>query len=181
MLGTQRKNLACRRGRHAFTLVEAVVVICVLALLASGSLMMLSGPLRKASRQGTVVQLIDVHHWARRHSARQPATMVLDLSGQRVAVISEDVRAPAGASVEFGEHTQLKKVILDGAVLESGKVKVTYVGGGSPTYAMLLTGSTRAGKWILVCGPTGQTKVYSGDESIEGPLVDWLAQWANAY
>ncbi|MEZ6137054.1 MAG: type II secretion system protein [Pirellulaceae bacterium] len=157
--------------RLALSLIEIVIVLSILALLASGSMLLLSGTLRSAAQQGLLTEFIDLHTWTRDHSSTRVIEMQFDFEAQQISV-QERVIAFSGSS-------RLSSVIINGAVLESRSIQVPYHHERSSTYAVLFSDESNLGMWVLVCGPSGEIEVFENKPGMQEQITYWTAQWSN--
>lgn len=177
----------CFRG---FTLVELIAVICIISLLASGSMWLLTASLKRAEQQQAAMHLVELHRSMIAHNRTGRSTLNFDLERGEVNPVvsvggssegrSGEGRFAVDKIVSIGKVTiDLQKIMLEGAVLEGGQVEIDYNNGGSQSYAVLIRLGTKAGKWMVVCGPSGRIELYDDAPEREAALVRWFSQWAN--
>jgi hypothetical protein len=84
-------------------------------------------------------------------------------------------------TIELSDSLRLLKVIIDGAVLESGKASVEYQRGGCKTHALLLGTKNGRNRWFVFSGATENMRIIDDEETTESRLVFWMAQWSHAH
>ena len=156
----------------AFTLIETMVAVILLALLVGAATLTFTGPIRRAQFSQSLEQLryldASTRDFARRSG--RDATIVFDLAdntlGRRVGRSNglvfraqipaplhiDDVWTPAGRR-DYGE------VAIPVSPL-----------GLSETYAVKLTGPDGLQQWILVAGFGGEIRTLNDDREIESIL-----------
>lgn len=170
-------DLTLSSNRNGFTLVEVVVVICVLSIFASCGMLLLTNMLKRAEYESKSGELLTVDKWCRLHSQGSRATLRIDLTQQLVSAATQGLPVETMPPLSLNVY----RVVVDGAVFDTGIVNIEYHSGGSGTFAVLTKTPARQGKWAIFCGPTGQVQALSNDDSTEKKLVDWLAKWAHAH
>ena len=166
------------RTRRAFTLVEAMVVICLLGLFASSSLLLLSGPMKRAQHQAAYSELTAIDEWARVHSRRGSVTLRVDLGNQFVEafVIS---RTNERSVLKLPPGLQVTEVLVGGVARDSGTVELSYANGGCPTHALLIASASGQHNWTVIGGPTGERYLVKNDELAEKQLRAWFTHWTH--
>jgi prepilin-type N-terminal cleavage/methylation domain-containing protein len=169
---------ALRRSSRAFTLIELMVVILILAFAASVVYPRLSGGLIERERLRTSVnQLAAVAAHGRDQSAatQQPLVLTLDMDrGEyRLAEASQDdaaVGAGSGVHGALAEGVTFRSVRLVGRLEQPGKIvrlRFTPEGWADPAIIQL-AGSDGVVNSIVVTAPAGRVETYpsavSGDE-----------------
>ena len=71
--------------KQGFSLLEAIAVICLMSILASGSVLFLSRPLSQARNNGSLRDVLNLHRRASRECRNNPIMLSFDLQRQRVA------------------------------------------------------------------------------------------------
>lgn len=165
----------CSRG---FTLVEAMVVMCILGLMASGAMVVLSGPMKRAKHQAVLAELADLDRWARMHSRRDAVKLRFDLRAQRIEAVAE-VNTIAARVVNLPGGTRVNEVLVGAIAHDAGLVELTYHDGGGPTHAILVSSPSRKSTWTVVSGPTGQQFIVNNDENAAKELRNWFTKWTH--
>ena len=156
---------AARPGARAFTLIETLAVIALLAILTAAAVVSLSGTRRAARAEDAIERLM-----AFDRTTRDAARRVGRASGLRF----ELNRARVGRTNAEGEPTPLAlegarvtRVIVRGESIGYGEVVVPFSDRGqSPSYAVLL--SAQAGeRWVAFAGLTGQAFVVSDERDVQ--------------
>lgn len=166
------------RYRRGFSLIEALVVVSVLGLLASGAMLVLSGPLQRAKQQSMLTELAALDEWSRVHSRRGRVEMQFDLSAQTVSVGAPS-RPSEGKLVPLGAGLRIAEVLIRGTARDSGVVELRYAAGGCPTHALLMRSRTGQPTWTIVSGPTGERYRLKSDEEVDKQLRAWFTYWTH--
>ncbi len=161
---------------QGFTLVEAIAVICLISIFASGSALILSGSLSQARNKASVRGVMNLHQMARRESREKAVSVDFDLDRQAIALRTN---GSVVQTLELPESVRISKLAVNGAMLEARGQSVKYRSGGCETYAILVGSVNGRKKWYVLCGATGNVEVIDDEESTEAKLAQWLAQWAN--
>ena len=70
--------------KQGFTLVEAIAVICIVSILASGSILLLGGSLRSAGQKASVSNILNLVERSRRESMWSEVELRYDLQNQSI-------------------------------------------------------------------------------------------------
>ena len=124
--------------RPSFTLVELVVVLIVLAMLASAVTVSLAGPIRRARLMETLDRVVSLDAEARLIARRTAAGAVLKFEADS-AVIEGGRRERWRASVQ----------------VDAGPVVVIAPSGQSTSYAVRVS-TGEVSRWLVVLGLSGQ-------------------------
>ena len=144
-------------GRRAFTLVEVMVAVLILALVSTAAALSFSHPLDVARLDDACrdVQQFDAATRELARSTGKPVRMTFDLSGDLVR--RQGGRA-ADAEARFALPTaiQLTEVRVEGEAFATGAVQVDASPlGWTRSYAVRFT--ARSGeRWLLISGVSGQ-------------------------
>jgi prepilin-type N-terminal cleavage/methylation domain-containing protein len=152
----------------AFTLIELMLAVLLLALLTSAAALSFSAPLRAARAQDAIAQLREFDQSARRAAiaSGRAVRMVFDLSdasllrrdGPQLDQRRAQTALPHGFRVDevrIGEHREsVGEALVDISPL-----------GLSRTYALHVVGSS-FDQWLLVAGMSGEVKAISDEAEI---------------
>jgi type II secretion system protein H len=167
-----------RRSSPAFTLIELMVVILIIAFAASVVYPRLSGGLLERERLRTSVnQLAAVAVQGRDQAAatQRPLVLTLDMdrSAYRLADASQDetaVSGGAGLHGELAEGVTFRSVRLTGRLDQPGKIvrlRFTPEGWADPAIIQLV-GANGVVNSIVITAPAGRVETFasavSGDE-----------------
>jgi type II secretory pathway pseudopilin PulG len=141
--------------RRAFTLIEAVLILAVMALLAAGVTVSLAGAGRVASADDVADAYAAFDRTTREAARRLGRTPELRFDLNRGTVRRADgERDPAGLVLR-GDF-RVTRVVMRGDDLRSGEVAVPVSARGqTPSYAVLLAGPA-GHRWVVFAGLTGQ-------------------------
>jgi prepilin-type N-terminal cleavage/methylation domain-containing protein len=171
------------RPRRAFTLIEILVVVAVMALLVGSVALSFTGPLHRARTVEAIEQVKYLDASSRQFAKRfgRGVELVFDLSegtmerrggggggsggggagGDREATFTATVASPL----------QLAAVYTAGRKLEYGQAKIPVSPLGlCETYAVKLTGPDAQQKWVLVTGLGGEVITFNDDAQVEAIL-----------
>lgn len=163
--------------RFAFSLIELIAVLCILAISASGTLFLFSGFLSGANARSAQIDIEQLHHWARESSATGSVKMRFNLDAQAIAAKALDGREK---QLILGAELQLIALLSDGARQEKGQFSVNYMSGGCRTYALVFRStSSNEESCLLVCGPSGVVHEIRQNRHA-ADIQNRLAIWANA-
>lgn len=156
--------------RSAFTLIELVVVMVVLAILSSLAVFSLAATADRyqLSRAAEIVEMFDARARRDARSSQQPLQAVVDRGRGRLQVNSsgttEDATFRLPARVEISE-IRLQRQLAVGKRVE---IDVSSEG-RCPTYAVAL----RRGKltrWLVILGQTGQVIPLENEGEVDAIL-----------
>ncbi len=165
-----------RLRAQAFSLVEAIAFICIISILASGSMLILSGTLSHARIRASVRVLLNLHQKARRESRETTSLVCFDLDRQEIEFQANgrvDQKFVLPASV------RITKLAVGGAVFDLKQQRIDYRNGGCETYAILVGSVSARKKWYVFNGSTDNVEVFDDEETTEASLVQWQTRWAN--
>jgi prepilin-type N-terminal cleavage/methylation domain-containing protein len=152
--------------RRAFTLIETLIVIALMAVLGTAAAISLSGAARSARVEDVVDQFVahdrSTREMARRF-ARSPALRVElnrgsihRLDGERDAV-----------QLLLGGRMRVTRLIVRGQSVRFGEMTVPFSNRGqSPSYAVLLSGPPGE-RWVAFAGLTGQAMVLTDERDVQ--------------
>ncbi len=158
-----------RRRDRAFTLVELLAVLLLMALLATAVTLSLKGVLRDAELRNAASQLIQFDRLAREQARRSNRPSQLHFEPQARRVRSVDVRTqkaqgrelqlPAGVSIEQVRTAWQARDDIDVVVPCSAR-------GQTGSYAVLLRGAGQRRLWLVVTGLSGTTETERDDHTV---------------
>jgi prepilin-type N-terminal cleavage/methylation domain-containing protein len=160
--------MAARSSARAFTLIETLAVIVLLAVLTAAAAVSLSATRRAAGAEDAVERLIAFDRTTRdaaRRLGRSPA-LRFELNRGRVSRAIDDGNA---TPVAF-EGSRVTRVIVRGESVGYGEVVVPFSDRGqSPSYAVLLSGPAGQ-RWVAFAGLTGQAFVVADERDVQDIL-----------
>jgi prepilin-type N-terminal cleavage/methylation domain-containing protein len=153
---------------RAFTLIEMLVVIALLAILATAATVSLRAATRAANIGDAVEQFVAIDQGTREVAYRfnrQP-TLRFDLNHGTVRRIGDSDGATASPLV-LGSGVRVSRVAFDGHTIGYGNVDVGFsIRGQSPTYAVQLTSASGESRWVALAGLTGQPLVLRNESDV---------------
>lgn len=162
--------------RIGFSLIELLVVMAILGLLASGSMLVLSGFVRRAESLTSRESIKNLVLWARIHSNSGPVTVVFDLDDQIVLVSATN----SGISRRLRTKGQFRisGCISGNNFQQDGKISISFEQGLGQSFAICIKqqkNKSERVKWILFCGLTGEIYEIENESGMSGALRIWLS------
>ena len=163
-----------RRPRHwrAFTLIEAIVVVTVMALLAAAVTVSLAGAARVASAEDVADAYAAFDRTTREAARRLGRTPELRFELNRGTVSRVDgERSPTKLALRGG--FRVTRVLVRGRDARSGEIAIPISARGqTPTYAVLLAGPNGDDeRWVVFAGLTGQSTVLRHERDVQDILA----------
>lgn len=164
---TMRK---CRwRGRYAFTLIELVIVIVIMAILSTLAVLSLRGTMDRymLSRAAETIERFDAR--ARRDASllRQPIRAAIDRNRKRLTI---DTSRTDNAQYRLPRRVEVGKIRLGRRVTVGNRFEIQFSRrGASPTYAVELRRGDMS-QWLLVLGTSGQVVPLSSEGEVDAIL-----------
>lgn len=167
-----RKSDAIRR-RRAFTLIEAIVVVTLMAVLAVA----VTVSLRSAGQAARIEDVADAYtafdrttREAARRFGRTPEIR-FELNRGTVRRVVDDERDPVTLALRGGFRVTRVVVGGGGRDARSGEIAVPVSARGqTPSYAVLLAGPGGE-RWVMFAGLTGQPSVINNEREIHDILA----------
>jgi prepilin-type N-terminal cleavage/methylation domain-containing protein len=157
-----------RRQRYAFTLIELMLAVLLLALLTSAAALSFSQPIRAARSHDAIEQLRSFDATARQAAVSSGGAVRLAFDLGAGTLVRRDDRGrqlrfqstlPSGFRVDqvrIGDHkTSSGQALVDVSPL-----------GASRTYALHLRGPS-TDQWLLVAGMSGQMTIVSNESTLD--------------
>jgi prepilin-type N-terminal cleavage/methylation domain-containing protein len=171
-----------RRIVRAFTLIETLAVIALLAIITAAVAVSLSGARRSADLDGVAERLIAYDRGTRdiaRRFGKQPSLRFELNRGTLQRLIDTDASGNRVTPLAIG-GARVAKLIVRGESVGYGEASVPFSDGGrSPSYAVLLT--NKAGqRWVAFAGLTGQAFVLGDERQVQNILSGTEASAARA-
>ena len=155
------------RFTAAFTLLEMIVTLALLAVLAPVVTVSLAGPRRAARAQDAADEILNydrlAREWCRRFGRPGGITFNLDRRTVRRVMAGESDSSPQPAALHLPGGFRIARLVSAGRSQEAGEVMLPCSARGqTPSYAVLLAGAEGAQQWIVVAGLSGKA-VTAGD------------------
>lgn len=148
--------------RRAFSLIEAVLVLALMALLMGGATLVLRGRLSSERLGDAVGRLVEFDRVTREvaQSQTRKCELRFDLN------VGTLTRA-AGAIFNPGGAYRISRVRTDAGLSQAGELSIPFSRRGqSPTYAMMLESKTQR-QWIVVAGMTGKSVLIQDEHELD--------------
>ena len=150
--------------RRAFTLIETVVVVSIMALLTSAVALSFNGPIQSTRARDAINQVQSLDSSARTYAKRfgKDVEIVFDVSQNRLLrregkdkEVSYDAPLPRGCRIE--------RLRIGGRIIDSGEAAIACSTMGlTRSYTLHLVGP-KLDRWISVAGLTGEMTVTADD------------------
>lgn len=160
--------------RKAFTLIELVAVLAIVALLTAGVSLSLKGALRDAEAEDAAGRLAAFDALARQEARRFNRPSELHVDPRAGSVWRRDVlpsggdgvpratlRLPPGVAIEEVFTARGRSRAGDGVTIACS------ARGQTASYAVLFSGPGGRRRWILFAGITGQPQVIDHDQDVQ--------------
>lgn len=158
-----------RCERDAFTLIELLIVIVIMATLASLAVVSLRGTMDRylLSRAAETLERFDARARRDASTLRQPIRVAIDRNRKRLTI---DSPGPSKAHYDLPHRVDIGKVRLSRRVTLGNSFKIQYSREGvSPTYAVELRRGEMS-KWLLVLGTSGQIVPLNNEGEVDAIL-----------
>jgi len=161
--------------RSAFTLMELLVVLVLVALVVAMVAVNLGGPLHSALAEQAIGRWIVVDRQMRQHSAkfRRPAELSFELKENQLKRIDLQRKKPIGSVVQLPARVRIDRYVSTSKnrSLRRGKVAIHFSPyGQTNSYAVLLAGPGEQQTWLLFLGVTGEIKRGLGEAEVHEAL-----------
>ena len=144
------------RQHRAFTLIEMLGVIAIMALLSAAASVMLSGPRHEADLQDGIeqIQQADLSSRTLARQSDEKISLTINVSQGRL------IRVAGTAETLLGNlpgDVKIERVRAGSAAIDFGSPNIDYSKRGcSNSYAVRLASSAGEKQWIVFAGLTGQ-------------------------
>ena len=146
--------------RRGFSLIEAVLVLALIALITTATTLSLRGRLSGARMEDAVGRLVEFDRVTREAARAQRLELRFDLNAGTLKRSTDAQYSPGGGY-------RVARLWTDGGLAQSGEVSVPFSRHGqSPTYAVLLE-STALRQWIVIAGMTGKAVLIQDERELE--------------
>ena len=160
----------CRcRERKAFTLIELVIVILIMAVLSTLAVLSLGGTMDRyqLSRASEAIELFDARARRDARKSRQPIRATIDRKHQRLVI---DTPGPGNTQYRWPRSVEINKIRLRRRVTVGNNFEIRFNReGGSPTYAVELKRG-KMSRWLVVLGASGQFVPLNSEGEVDAIL-----------
>lgn len=164
------RTAACRRACRgsAFTLIELVAVITLLAVLAATTLVTVQDPLQQAQLKRAVSGIASVDRRVRAAAGgHQGGELRIDLDRGQIYPVWASRRGPR-LHYQLPRSVQIDRARTRRQRADSGRLRLAVTASGlTDMYAVRLSTSRGHQAWLLVLGTTGQTLILENDSDVE--------------
>lgn len=161
--------------REAFTLIEILVVLLLLAVLAGISVVSLGGTVRSAQIQDLTRQIIQCDHLLRQQARQvgRPLQLTFDLEAGRIARVDSAISAQAAPFV-LPTPAKLERVVIAADNADESLAMPTLrcsAQGRTASYAVLVTVSPDDHLWLLMAGLSGEARTFTDASHVQDILA----------
>ena len=159
--------------KTAFTLIELLAVLVLMALLAAVVGFSLSGARNLASRAEVIdrIRAFDTNARAAAEHSPSPLSLVFNLSNRRVVVQDDGRQHSIGSTLVLPDTFAIGEVRVLGQTITNGSIAVPLSRRGtSPSYAFSVIGMSDNKERFLVIGLTGETISVPDEQHLQNIL-----------
>jgi prepilin-type N-terminal cleavage/methylation domain-containing protein len=165
-------RLHISRFRPAFTLLEMIATLALLAILAAVVTVSLAGPRRAARAQDAADEVLNydrlAREWCRRFGRPGGITFDLDRGAVRRVMAGQSDGAPQPATLHVSGGFRIARLVSAGQSQEAGEVTLPCSPRGqTPSYAVLLAGPEGRQQWVVVAGLSGKAVTANNAREVE--------------
>ena len=156
--------------QQGFTLIELMLVLCIMVIATTGVVLSVRGPYRVALLQNAREQMASIDHQLRDHAIRfgRPAELIFGLRDDTTILQSTEVGKSDRRNFDLGSGVRIDRVMLGDRRIDSGRIAIHFgPQGWSPTYALRLVGKDGKNQWLVFAGQTGQMTSYDDEATID--------------
>jgi prepilin-type N-terminal cleavage/methylation domain-containing protein len=155
--------------RRAFSLVEVMVVLLILAIVAGAVVLRFEGPVSQTRLRDVVDQVAAFDALSRARAQQQdlPVHVVVDAARGQMTWARGKATQDFRPAIQLPTGFAIGQVAVLGRPAESGVVDIPFSRLGlSPSYALRLDGPNGRQQWVLVAGLTGQLLEVSDEKEV---------------
>lgn len=156
---------------RAFSLIELLAVLALVAILSATVVVRLSGPIQHAKFGHALEELAHADRTIRQHCRRFNHTADLYVEGDKGLLkcgLSDRSKAGQESRWLLGSAVRVDRVVTVASKNNSASVPIHFaVDGTSETYAVHLTTSNGLQEWIIFAGVTGQWTRINEERQID--------------
>jgi prepilin-type N-terminal cleavage/methylation domain-containing protein len=148
------------KHRTGFSLIEAVLVLALIAVITTAAALSLGGRLSSTRMEDAVGRLIEFDRVTREAGRSQPLGLRFDLN-------AGTLNRTNGAAYNPGGGYRVSRLWTDSGMSQSGEKKVAFSRRGqSPTYATLIEGASSR-QWVVFAGMTGKAVLIQDERELD--------------
>lgn len=159
-----------RLRRGAFTLMEMMIVVVVMALLAAGAVVSLKGPYQAARFETGLERLAAFDQQVRSHARRfrRPAELIVNLAEGTLAATEPGSGTFVQGPISLPQGVTLDQVVVGPRRVDYGQTALPVSPSGRTTsYALRVRGPKQQQVWLVVAGITGQATRIDEEQHAE--------------
>jgi prepilin-type N-terminal cleavage/methylation domain-containing protein len=162
------------RATPAFSLVEVMVVVLILAIAAGAVTLRLSGPLKMATMDEIVVNIGSFDGQTRSYCREQdrPTLVEINLDAGTLTRFGQTSGERVGSQLAMPSAWRIAVLKVRGTRAPTGKSDILYSRlGYAPSYAIMLESTDGRSQWLLSCGMTGQLVKVNDENKVNEILA----------
>jgi prepilin-type N-terminal cleavage/methylation domain-containing protein len=168
--------------QSAFTLLELMAVMALMAILAGSVALSLKTPYQAAKFENAVERVIFMDRELRDHAMRYAASaeMRIELGNSTIiSCVEPNKRETVMPKFTLGNGIQVEQVAFGKKRIDSGCAEIGFTEKGrSPTYAMRFSGGGKR-QWLVFLGITGQVLRINDEKEFEATIQVMQSQWTD--
>lgn len=141
-------------SRRAFTLLELVVVLTILALLSGSAIWFVRLPVRTAQKEQLHDQIKLLDAIARSHASKD-GTATLTIYPQEGTMVLSSASGSVISDATLPATLKLMAIRTASGKIQTSKTQIAYTRSSSDSFGILLGGKGVRPEWTVVCGLTG--------------------------
>lgn len=162
-----------QKANLAFTLLEVILVVALVALLGAIAAGSMKSWLRNSASNAALVDLQRIHLWSQQHSRGQSVSMKVDLA--RRTISARQTATPFRQfQITWPLSFKVNRLLKNNSSENASSDAIEYIDGHSTSYAYQ-TSSGTLGNWVVICGPTGSVEILDGNARTDEELQAWFA------
>lgn len=169
-------------NRAALTLVELLVVICIIGMLSAVAMVRLTSLTHGANLEWAINRISSQDNGLRNHALKhaRPTKLEFHLGTSHLSS-SFGRMGDSSTSIDLGRNVKIKRLIAVSRETVAGNVSITYTPQGtSESFAVHITTSRDADAWLFVAGQTGQITRLEDGRNAESIIRSIRQEGANA-
>lgn len=157
------------RDRRAFTLIEMMAVLVIIALLAMVAGLVLAGPASVARMSDVTDRIEQIDRQARDYAQRFdcPTQLTFNLTAQSITIQRTDDQSLVGRTLHVPAKYRIERIRFAGQSSDAGETLLSCsTHGSTPSYGLVIAGPQQR-VCFLVAGLTGRFAELANEQSID--------------
>jgi prepilin-type N-terminal cleavage/methylation domain-containing protein len=154
--------------RRAFTIIELLAVLVLMALLAGSAVYAFGFELRSARLADASGQIRDLDQMTRRLASGTGAPTSMVIQPYKGRLFRRDLSGRTSQPVALSRRIRIDRVLVAGHEATRSDVRIDFMkDGSSSSYALRLSAPDQTPRWIVVAGLGGEVTQTSDDKQVE--------------